>query len=286
MAWTTDDRVMALRRHHASIDVVIDTLDGWRRHLTGRNAWVIAFFGFMSIFPLLLAATTILGWVLEGNEELQQRIIEGAFADIPILGPQLTADPASLQGNLVALLIGLGGAIWASTRAFVAVQVAQDDVWDIPIDDRDGMPVQRGKALLAILFIGTTQIGSVVLSGAIDGAGFPIAGRLLLAAATVGINIATLLVMFRWLTAADLDWRDVWPGAVLAGVGFSVLQYFGTTLVGRFQANMSVTYGQFAFVLGLVTWLSLLSITALMCTEFNAALARRRAAISSMDPAA
>jgi membrane protein len=276
MAWTTSDRVMAVRRHHASIDVFVDALDGWRRHLTGRNAWVIAFFGFMSIFPLLLAATTILGFVLEGNEELQQRILAGAFADIPVLGTQLTQDPTALQGNVVALLIGLGGALWASTRAFVGVQGAQDDVWEIPVDDRDGMPVQRGKALAAILLIGGAQIGSVVLAAGINRAGFPLGGQLLLLAATVAVNTATLLVMFRWLTAADLGWGDVWPGAVIAGIGYTALQYFGTALVGRFEENMSVTYGQFAFVLGLITWLSLLAITALMCTELNAALARRR----------
>jgi membrane protein len=283
MAWTTNDRVLAIRRHHPAIDVIVDALDGWRRHLTGRNGWVIAFFGFMSIFPMLLAATTILGFILEGNEELQQRILEGAFADIPVLGSQLTQDPTALQGNVVALLIGLGGALWASTRAFVGVQGAQDDIWEIPIDDRDGMPVQRGKALLAILLIGGAQIGSVVLAGAITGARLPLVGQLLLLAATVAINVGTLLVMFRWLTAAALAWDDVWPGAVLAGIGYTVLQYSGTALVGRFEENMTVTYGQFAFVLGLITWLSLLAFTALMCTELNAALVRRRDVIPA-DP--
>jgi uncharacterized BrkB/YihY/UPF0761 family membrane protein len=82
--------------------------------------------------------------------------------------------------------------------------------------------------------------------------------------------------MFRWMTAATLTWGDVWPGALIAGIGFTVLQYFGTTLVTRFVENASDTYGQFALVLGLVTWLGFLAITALMSTELNAALARRR----------
>jgi uncharacterized BrkB/YihY/UPF0761 family membrane protein len=54
------------------------------------------------------------------------------------------------------------------------------------------------------------------------------------------------------------------------------LQQFGTMIVQRISDNASVTYGQFALVLGLVTWLSLLAITTLMSCEFNAALARRR----------
>ena len=276
MPWTTSDRVMELRGRHVAIDVIVDTLDGWRRHISGRNASVLAFFGFLSIFPLLLAATTILGFVLEGNEDLQQRIIDGALADIPVLGQQLEADPTSLRGSWWALIIGLGAALWSATKAFVALQGAQDDIWEVPVDHRDAMPQQRGKALLGLVFIGAAQVGSVVITTLVNAAGLPVGGRLALLAATAAINICVLAAMFRYLTAAEPTWRDVWPGAVVAGLVYSALQYFGTGIVREITNNASDTYGQFALVLGLVTWLSLLSIAALMSTEFNAALVRHR----------
>jgi membrane protein len=276
MAWTMSDRVMQWRDRHVAIDVLVDTLDGWRRHISGRNASVLAFFGFLSIFPLLLAATTILGFVLEGNEDLQQRIIDGALADIPVLGQQLEADPGSLNGSWWALIIGLGGALWSATKAFVALQGAQDDVWEIAVDHRDAIHEQRGKALLGLVFIGAAQIVSVAITALVNAAGLPIGGRLALLAATVAINISVLAAMFRHLTAAELTWRVVWPGAVIAGVLYTALQYFGTGIVRQITQNAGDTYGQFALVLGLVTWLSLLSIAALMSCEFNAALVRRR----------
>ncbi|HUS43441.1 MAG TPA: YihY/virulence factor BrkB family protein [Ilumatobacteraceae bacterium] len=276
MPWTTSDRVMQLRERHATIDVFVDTLDGWRRHLSGRNASVLAFFGFLSIFPLMLAATTILGFVLEGNDDLQQRIIDGALADIPVLGQQLEADPSSLGGNWWALIIGLGAALWSATKAFVALQGAQDDVWEVAVDHRDAMPHQRAKALLGLVFIGAAQVGSVAITSVVNAAGLPEAGRIGLLAATAAINIGVLAAMFRYLTAAGPTWRDVWPGAVIAGLLYSVLQYFGTGIVRQITNNAGDTYGQFALVLGLVTWLSLLSISALMSTEFNAALVRHR----------
>jgi len=276
MPWTTSDRVLQLRERYVAIDVVVDTLDGWRRHISGRNASVLAFFGFLSIFPLLLAATTILGFVLEGNKDLQQRIIDGALADIPVLGQELQDDPASLAGNWWALIIGLGGALWSSTKAFVALQGAQDDVWEINVDHRDAMPKQRGKALLGLVFIGAAQIGTIVITTLVSASGLPILGRLALLAATVVINIVVLAAMFRSLTAADTTWSDVWPGAVAAGVAFSLLQYFGTGIVRQITENAGDTYGQFALVLGLVTWLSLLAISAIMSAELNGALVRRR----------
>ncbi len=281
MPWTTSDRVMTLRAHHAAIDIFVDTLDGWRRHLSGRNASVVSFFGFLSIFPLMLAATTILGFVLEGNAELQQRIIDGALDDIPVLGQELQTDPTSLNGSWWALIIGLGGALWSATKAFVALQGAQDDVWEISVDHRDAMPKQRGKALLGLVFIGAAQIGTIVITTLVNAAGLPLGGRLALLAATIAINVVVLAAMFRYLTAADVTWNDVWPGALVAGVLYTALQYFGTGIVRQISQNAGDTYGQFALVLGLVTWLSLLAISALMSAEFNAALVRHRE--SSLD---
>ena len=286
MPWTTSDRVMQLRQRHVAIDVFVDTLDGWRRHISGRNASVIAFFGFLSIFPLLLAATTILGFLLQNNQDLQQEIIDGALADIPVLGQQLEADPTSLNGSWWALVIGLGAALWSATKAFVALQGAQDDIWEVDVDHRDAMPKQRGKALLGLLFIGAAQVGSVVITALVNAAGLPVGGRIALLAATAAINISVLAAMFRYLTAAEPTWRDVWPGAVIAGLLYSALQYFGTGIVREITNNASDTYGQFALVLGLVTWLSLLSISSLMSAEFNAALVRRgEGSLDRLQPA-
>lgn len=276
MPWQTSDRVMAYRERSAVIDVGVDTLDGWRRHISGRNASTVAFFGFLSIFPLMLAATTILGFVLQGNEDLQQRILEGAFADIPVIGPQLADDPTSLDGSFVALVVGLVGALWSATKAFVGIQMAQDDVWEVDVDDRVGMPQQRAKALLGMVIIGGAQIGTLVIATIVNAADLPLGGRVLLVVATVAINIASLAAMFRFLTSAEPTWRDVWPGAIPAGVVYTVLQQFGPIIVKRITDNAESTYGTFALVLGLVTWLSLLAITSLMSAELNAALVRRR----------
>jgi uncharacterized BrkB/YihY/UPF0761 family membrane protein len=276
MPWTTSDKVLGLRSRHAAIDIGVETLDGWRRHISGRNASVLAFFGFLSIFPLLLVATTVLGFVLEDDPDLQQRIIDGALDDIPVLGQTLAEDPASLSGNIWALVIGLALALWSATKAFVALQGAQDDVWEVHVDDRNALPKVRGKALLGLLIIGGAQIGSIVIATLVTAADLPSGGRILLTAATIVINIAVIFAMFKYLVSASLPWRTVWPGAVIGGLAYTLLQHFGTMIVQRITNNAGVTYGQFALVLGLVTWLSLLAIATLMSCEFNAALARRR----------
>jgi len=276
MPWTTSDRVEQLRADHTAVDVGVETLDGWRRHLSGRNASLLSFWFFLSIFPLLLVATTILGFVLQDNQQLQQDIIDGALADIPVLGAQLQDDPASLNGSVWVLVVGLLGALWSATKAFVGLQGALDDIWEIPVDDRPSMPVQRGKALLGIVIVGGAQLGSMVLAAIVRAASLPLIGELALVASTVVVNVVALLLAYRHLTTRQPSWSVLVPGAVVGGVAFTLIQHFGTLIVTTITKNASDTYGQFALVLGLVTWLGLLAITVLMCGELNAALRRHR----------
>ena len=276
MSWTTSDRVIALRERSPVIDIAVETLDGWRRHLSSRNASVLAFWSFLSIFPALLAATTILGFVLQNNEQLQQDIVDGAMAEIPVLGDRLAEDPTSLSGNIWALVIGLGGALWSATRAFVGLQSSLDDIWEIHIDERSKLPAQRGKALAGIVLLGGAQVVSITLTALVNRAGLPDAGRVLLTVGAVAINIAVIAVLYRLMTSASPTWRDVAPGAVIAGIAYSLLQYAGTWIVESISDNAGETYGTFAIVLGIVTWLGFVAIATIMSAELNAAIVRRR----------
>jgi len=277
MPWTTSDKVMAVRGRSHVVDVVVETLDGWRLHLSGRNASLLSFWFFLCIFPLLLVATTILGFVLQDNQQLQQDIVDGALDDIPVLGAQLSNDPTSLNGSVWVLVLGLLAALWSASKAFVGLQGALDDTWEIPVDDRPSMPVQRGKALLGMLILGGAQIASFTIAGIVDRTDLPSGSDWLLFLATAVVNFGGLALAFRYLTAADVTWSQVVPGAIAGGLAFTLVQHFGTRIVATITERSSDTYGQFALVLGLVTWLGLLAISALMANEYNAARQRLRA---------
>lgn len=273
MSWHTSDRMIALRDKSRPLDITVEMLDGWRRHLSGRNASLISFFGFLSIFPLALAATTVLGLVLDGNEELQQRVADGAFNDIPLIGNNLTSNPDP-GGSIWVLLLGLGGALWSGTKAFVAIHSAQDDTWEVSVDDRSGTPKVRGRALLGIVILGGAQIGSLVLAGVVNAANLPAFGDIGIIAATIFVNIVSTLLIFRLLVSISPAWRDLWLGAVIAGIIVTALQHFSTAIATYFESGAEATYGSFAVVLALVTWLGLMAIASLMCVELNAARVR------------
>ena len=276
MAWQTSNRVMKIREKSGAIDTIVEMLDGWRLHLSGRNASVLAFFTFLSIFPLMLAATTILGIILEGNPDLRNRIIDSAADEIPVIGADIRESPDALSGPVWLVVAGLLGAIWSSTKAFVGLQGALDDTWEVPVDSRAGMPVQRGRAIIGLLIIGTAQVGVLAIHSIVNAAGLPGISQFLVAFGTALLNMLVLATMYRFLTSGDPTWGDVWPGAIMAGIIFSVLQFFGPRLVRTIATNAGDTYGTFAIVLGLITWLSFVAIALLMAAELNAAIVRLR----------
>lgn len=276
MSWMTNRRVSDLRRKSPVADVVVEALDGWRRHQTGRNASLLAFFTVLSVFPLMLAATTLLGLVLYGNEELQRQIVNGAAGELPVIGSQLRDDPSALNGSAWVFVGGLLGAIWSSTKAFASLHVALDDTQEVAIDDRAKVAARRGRAAVGILIVGTSQIGNIAISSIIAFAGLPWISELLVALCAVLINIGVLAAIYRFLTSVRPPWRDVWPGAIPAGIAFSVVHQLGPRIVRHITDRAGEVYGTFAVVLGLITWLSLVAMVVLVGAEVNAAIARLR----------
>ena len=61
MGRPNDPRLRRIRRRSRLADFVLDVLDGYGRHRTGRNASLLAYMGLLTVFPLLLVATTVLG---------------------------------------------------------------------------------------------------------------------------------------------------------------------------------------------------------------------------------
>ena len=272
MAWTTSPRVMKIRRRSRLADIVVETLDGFRRHLTGRNAAVLTYYGFLTLFPLFLAASTILGFVLESKPEWRDDLLDSAINSVPFIGDQVAS--GSIGGSWIALVIGLGGALWGSLKAFVGIQSAYDDTWEIPVDDRAPGATQRLRAVIGLAAIGGSQVGNVTLAAIVDRAGLPLVGRIAIVLGGFAINVAVVGVMYRFLTTAQPTWRTIVPGAIFTATLYTAIQFAGTALTTRLLESAE-TYGDFAGVLALLTWLSLHSLINLFGAELNAALIRR-----------
>jgi YihY family inner membrane protein len=275
MGWPNHPRLRPVRRRSRLADFVLDVLDAYSRHRTGRNASLLAYMGLLTVFPLLLAATTILGLVLEGDPDLQEAILDSFVSKIPVVGATIVQNQGKITGSWVALVIGLVGALWGSLRAFVALQTALDDIWEVETGRRNYW-IQRLNSLIFVGAIGITQAASVALAIAVGHAGLPRTSQFLLTFGGLAINVAIVGSIYRFLTSKQMTWRMVWPGTVFTAVVYTVLQFAGTNILTRRLNGATQVYGTFAALIVLAFWISIHSLIALIGGEVNAAVLRRR----------
>ena len=241
----------------------------------GQLAALIAYYGFFSLFPLLLAFVTLSGMLFE-RSDMQDRLVEAALSQFPVIGDQLRGNLQSLPDKGVALALGIGGALWAGLAGIKAAQNAMDHVWDVPMKRQPSFPIAVLRAVLMLLTLGLFVLLASFLGGVAAGTeDASIAVRLGGITGTLVLNVSIFLVAYRVLTVEDVSWRGVLVGAVFAGIAWTVLQALGGYVIGHRLESAKATYGFFAVVIGLLTWIYLGAQVTLLGAEMNVVRARR-----------
>jgi membrane protein len=235
----------------------------------GNLAALIAYYGFFSIFPLLLVLVSLLGFVLRGNPDLREAIVDSALAQFPVIGEQIRENVSVLRSG-VALGVGTLTALWAGLGVTQAAQVAMNDVWDVPIKSRPNFLESRLRSLLMLVVLGSMTLASTVLSGigTLEGP-VGVLLRVLGFMGSLALNLMVFLVAFRVLTDRNVFWGDVFPGAAVGALLWAILQAVGSFYVNHVVKDASAVYGFFGFVLGLLGWIYLGAQLTLYAAEIN-----------------
>jgi inner membrane protein YhjD len=235
----------------------------------GTLAALITFYGFLSLFPLMLVGFTILGFLAGNNAHLYQQVQDSGLKDFPVIGDQLKNNVHGLHGSTFGLVAGLVGLLWGSLGVAQAVQFAVNEAWDVPNVSRPNFFVRlaRGLGFFGVLGLGVVGTTALTVLGGLLGHSM-LAGAIGIAAALV-VNAALFLGIFNLLGPKQVSWRDHVPGALVAGVGWQILQVAGTLLVQRNLKHTTALYGQFATVLGLISFLSLAAQLIMYSVELN-----------------
>ncbi|MDT9593499.1 YihY/virulence factor BrkB family protein [Nocardioides zeae] len=274
----------AYQRDHPAIGLPVAVVYKYGDDGGGHLAALVTYYGFVSLFPLLLLGSTVLGIVLEGDPELQQRILDSAMSQIPVVGADL-ARPEQLGGGVLGILIGGAGAIYGALGVGQAVQNASNTAWNVPRHLRPNPFTGRLRSAGLAAVIGSNVIATTAAAGVVGRADFLGPATSVLAfAVTFGVHLATFAVVLRLSAASGPPWRRVLPGAVLASVAWIALQYGGVAFVGRYVASSPSTNGVFAVVLGLLAFLYLTSVAIVLSIELNVVLAENLYPRSLLTP--
>ena len=246
---------------------------------------ILTYYAFVSLFPLLLIASTVLSVVLRGNAHLQHQLLSSALTQFPVVGQEL-AKPEHLSGGPAGLIIGIAGSVYGALGVAQAFQYASNTMWGVPRNSRPNPLKARGRSivLLAVTGLGilTTTTLSIAGNGGVGALGT--VGKYLVLAVSVVINIAMAIFAFRFTPARRLSVRDVLPGAIGAAVAWQLLQSFGVVYVNHVVRHASATNQVFAIVLGLLAYLFLTAMALLICIEINVVRVSRMHPRSLLTP--
>jgi uncharacterized BrkB/YihY/UPF0761 family membrane protein len=264
-----------LQRRNRPVGVVIAVIYKYLDDQGGYLSALITYYGFVSLFPLLLLLTTGLGVVLAGRPDLQEQVLHSTLSQFPVIGSQLH-QPEGLSGGAVAVVIGILGALYGGLGVGQAVQNAMDSVWAVPRAKRPNLIRARLRSLLLLLVLGSAAITATVLSAVGQAtSALGVFGKIGVSLATIAINGLIAMVALRVTTARPLAYRQVWPGALAAAVIWQILQWFGAGYIRHTVKSASATNSVFALVLGLLGFLFLVSTTLVLCAEINVVLVEK-----------
>ena len=235
---------------------------------------MITYYGFLSLFPLLLIFSTVLGFLLPDNPELQQQLIDSALSQFPIIGDQLSSSAQPLRGSGTGLAIGIVVALYGGLGVAVAIQNALNQVWGVPVNKRPDPLRARLRSLLLLGLLGIGVLLTTALSAlATVGAGWP---RTASRGGRRGRHRQRRTVR-AGLPSAHRAQRQrpgratgrSWPRSPGRSCSRSA-RYVGYQLQGSSQV-----YGLFGIVLGLFAWIYLEAVVIVLAAELNVVLVER-----------
>jgi YihY family inner membrane protein len=242
-------------------------------------AALMTYYGFLSLFPLLLMASSILGFVLQDNPELQEKILDTALSQFPVIGDQL-ARPEGLQGSTTAIVIGAIGVIYGALGVAQATQNAMNIAWAVPRNRRPNPVLARVRSLV---LLGTAGLGILIttfvttLGSDLDALNSEIDPvlRVVLMVITISINAGIFVLLFRLATTHKHSLHRAIPGAVTTAVLWQILQLLGTTYVTHVIKNNSFANSVFAAVIGMFAFIYLGALSVVLGAEVNVVKAHR-----------
>jgi|SRR5215472_9398661 len=243
----------------------------------GNLAALLAYYSFVSVFPLLLVFMTVLEIVLRDFPSLREDLINSTIAQFPVVGDQLVNPDHALHETGPALVIGLVLTFLGARGVANAAQNALNTVWAVPYSRRPGFPWNQLRSAGLIVAVGLGLVLTTTLSTIASGSTASVLGP----AASYGavalsllLNIGVFWLGFRLGTARPVKTRELLFAAVLSAITWQVLQLAGGYIIRHEIAHASAVGGAFAIVLGLLTWLYLQAQFTLYALE--AAVVRAR----------
>ena len=270
--------------------VAKEAAGNWSSHKDSRQGAALAYYSIFSLGPIIVIAIAVAGFFF-GGEAVSRQVadsIKDMLGDTGAKAVQaMLADAGRPREGLLATLLGVGTLLFAAIGVVVQLKDALNTVWEVGELPGHGMwhfIRSYVASIAAVLALGFLLLMSLVVTAALAAFGKFAAPHLQewilhFVSIMVSLSVISLLfaMMFKWLPDAEVDWYDVWLGAIVTAVLFEI----GKAAIGFYigKQGLDSTYGAAASIIVVLIWVYYTSQIILMGAEVTRAFAMHRGSI-------
>jgi membrane protein len=257
-------------------------------------AAAISYYLLLSLFPLALAAISILSFVSR-SPNVEARVIDGITAVLPLSGDLVSAAIKDFSpGAGVAGAIATIGLLWSGTGVFNAMRKSLNTAWGIKTprpflrERLIELVMMVGFGLFLLVYVGMTTAFTVIRSSSpsIFGGRFAEGGlfwHAMVIIASIAIGFVGFLFLYKFVPNTRVRWKNIWIGALMAAIMFEIVKNAFVWFVGEF-ATYNLVYGAIGTVIALMTWTFISSVILLFCAKLISIYPRMKSSLLAEVP--
>lgn len=240
----------------------------------GRYAALITYYGFLSVFPILLVAASVVSTALVNRPDLREDMVAALVP--PALQETVNTALAAMPVSGLPLVIGVVGLLLSGTGVAFSAYETLNHLAAVPRRSRFGLLSRYARVLLmvvAVLVGGLSVAALTVASGALPDIGE--LQRVVASLATALVVFLVLLAAATVLVARPVPLRTSWLPAAMGALVVTLVLSLGTRLLAPLVARSGPVYGSFASVAAIFALLYLVSQALLYAAEVAVVRQRR-----------
>ncbi|NLE08749.1 MAG: YihY/virulence factor BrkB family protein [Dehalococcoidales bacterium] len=269
-----------------AVQLIVRTADGAGKHDASQRAAGVAYYVFLSIFPLLLGLIALFGYFLP-SLDLQETMLNFVGENVPgavnIIEQNITGIIES-RGSMGLLSIVIF--IWGASAMFGALSLAINRAWEVPryrpffIRKGSELGMVFGIGIIVLLSISSSAVISI-LHGVFH---LPVTGLLIvnICSKVLGflLMVIVFVILYKYLPYTKTHWRTIWPGALLASILFEIARTLFIYYIENF-ASYQLIYGSIASIIVLLVWIYYSSFVTVLGAEFTFQYGRMRYSVTT-----
>ncbi len=241
----------------------------------GSYAALLTYYGFLSLFPLLLIVTTALQIVASSQPALQADIVNVITGNSSVLGEQLSDHILGIHRNGLALIVGVLFLLYGSRGVASAFRSGINNLFGVPLNRMQGFPQSLVKDLSTVIFGGLGFIVVAGITGTVAAVGNGYLPHILSYVAGILVSYLLLRFLISYVLADKVDIREIRLASIISAVGLVVMQIVGAYILAHVLKNLDVLYSYFAISLGLIFWIYLQAQVVYYAVEMSIVKRRR-----------